>query len=153
MVLEKRHLIAKRVIAKQVMGLVFILAFIWVNELYDIPSLIFGEDSTPVNWKGSLAESAFIVFLGIHIINYTKKMFRRMKYIEGILPVCAHCKRIRDEKGQWHEIESYICGQSEAEFTHGLCPECVNELYPEFHGGQDEQLVPRTDATGLKTKT
>jgi hypothetical protein len=141
MVLERRHLVAKRVIAKQIMGFVFIVAYIWFNEVYDISSLIFGEHPTPINWKESLAESAFIAFLGVHIIKYTKKMFRRMKYIEGILPVCASCKRIRDEKGQWHEIESYICGKSEAEFTHGLCPECVNQLYPEFNGEKKEQNV------------
>ncbi len=64
-------------------------------------------------------------------------MFRRMKYLEGILPVCARCKRIRDEKGQWHEIESFISDQSEAEFTHGLCPECLHELYPEYDADRE----------------
>ncbi len=137
MVLERRHLVAKRVISKQIMGFVFIVTYIWLNEVYDIASLMFGKGPTPVHWKESLAESIFITFLGVHIITYTKKMFQRMRYIEGILPVCAHCKKIRDEKGQWHEIESYICCQSEAEFTHGLCPECVNELYPDLCGEKE----------------
>jgi hypothetical protein len=92
MVLEKRHLVAKRVIAKQIIGFVFIEALIWFNEVYDFVSLIFGEEPTPVNWKESLAESIFIAFVGAHIIKYTKRMFRRMKYLEGILPVLLIAK-------------------------------------------------------------
>ncbi len=142
--LERRNLVAKRVIVKQIVGFGFIVAYIWFNEVYDFASLIFGEEPTPVNWKESLTESVCIAFLGFHIVKYTKKMFRRMKYIEGILPVCAHCKKIRDEKGQWHEIESYISGQSEVEFSHGLCPACVKELYPEhypqLHKEEEDQI-------------
>jgi|GEM_PF-1769134 len=52
--------------------------------------------------------------------------------LSGMLPICSSCKRIRDDKGYWNQIESYIKEHSEAEFTHGLCPECVTKLYPEF---------------------
>jgi len=56
-----------------------------------------------------------------------------MKYLEGILPVCASCKRIRDEKGNWHQIKEYVRDRTEAEFSHGICPECAEKLYPEFN--------------------
>jgi PAS domain S-box-containing protein len=57
----------------------------------------------------------------------------KIKVLRGILPICASCKKIRDDKGYWNQIENYIKDHSEANFTHGICPDCVKELYPEFH--------------------
>ena len=56
----------------------------------------------------------------------------QVKVISGLLPMCASCKSIRDDKGYWQEVESYVSAHSEATFTHGLCPACVRKLYPEF---------------------
>jgi len=47
------------------------------------------------------------------------------------MPICAGCKRIRDDKGYWHQVEAYISDHSEAAFSHGLCAECLAKLYPE----------------------
>ena len=52
--------------------------------------------------------------------------------IGGLLPICAHCKKIREDDGSWVSIEKYISDHSEAEFSHGLCPDCVKELYPQY---------------------
>ncbi len=56
----------------------------------------------------------------------------RIKMLSGMLPICSYCKKIRDDKGYWSQIESYISRHSEAEFTHGMCPECAEKLYSEF---------------------
>ena len=56
----------------------------------------------------------------------------RVKVLSGLLPICANCKKIRDDEGQWHGVESYIRDRSEAEFSHGLCPPCVAKLYPDL---------------------
>jgi hypothetical protein len=56
-----------------------------------------------------------------------------IKTLKGILPICASCKKIRDDKGYWNQIESYIREHTEAEFSHGICPECVKILYPELY--------------------
>ena len=56
----------------------------------------------------------------------------KVKRLRGLLPICASCKRIRDDKGYWQQIETFIHEHSEAEFSHGLCPECMEKLYPEF---------------------
>ena len=55
-----------------------------------------------------------------------------IKHLRGMLPICASCKKIRDDKGYWKQIESYIRDHSEAEFSHGICPECLEKLYPEY---------------------
>ncbi len=55
-----------------------------------------------------------------------------VRTLRGLLPICASCKKIRDDKGYWNQLELYIQQNSDAEFTHGLCPECIQKLYPEF---------------------
>ncbi|MDA8407531.1 MAG: GAF domain-containing protein [Deltaproteobacteria bacterium] len=56
----------------------------------------------------------------------------QVKKLSGFLPICASCKKIRDDKGYWHQVEKYVRDHSEAEFSHGICPECMKKLYPEF---------------------
>ena len=56
----------------------------------------------------------------------------KIKVLRGIIPICASCKKIRDDKGYWNQIENYIKDHSEANFTHGICPDCVKKLYSEF---------------------
>ena len=56
----------------------------------------------------------------------------KVKLLSGMLPICASCKKIRDGKGYWNQIEEYIRAHSEAEFTHSMCEECAAKLYPEF---------------------
>ena len=55
---------------------------------------------------------------------------REIKILSGFLPICANCKKIRDDKGYWNQIETYIHAHSEARFSHGICPECRKKLYP-----------------------
>jgi hypothetical protein len=55
------------------------------------------------------------------------------KVLSGFLPICASCKKIRDEQGNWHVIESYVSAHTEAQFTHGICPDCAAKLYPDFY--------------------
>jgi MASE6 len=55
----------------------------------------------------------------------------QVKALSGLLPICAACKKIRDDQGYWNQIESYIHAHSEARFSHGICPDCLHELYPE----------------------
>lgn len=56
-----------------------------------------------------------------------------IKTLSGLLPICASCKKIRDDGGYWSQIESYISAHSHAEFSHGICPECAKQLYPEHY--------------------
>ncbi len=57
----------------------------------------------------------------------------KIKTLSGLLPICAACKKIRDDKGYWNQIESYIKDHSEAEFSHSICPDCAKRLYPELY--------------------
>lgn len=61
-----------------------------------------------------------------------EQLVSQVKRLTGLLPICAACKKIRDKQGAWHQIESYIATHSEADFSHGICPECMLRLYPEL---------------------
>ena len=79
-----------------------------------------------------------LIALGLIIVNLQRvehdflKARNEIKTLKGFLPICASCKKIRDDKGYWTQIESYIRDHSEAEFSHSLCPDCMKKLYPEI---------------------
>ena len=58
---------------------------------------------------------------------------QKVKTLSGLLPICASCKKIRDDRGYWNQIEVYIQERSEADFSHGICPDCAKQLYPEIY--------------------
>jgi hypothetical protein len=65
------------------------------------------------------------------------------KGVSGMLPICASCKKIRDDKGYWNQIEAYIRDRSEADFSHGICPECAKKLYSEIKNDTDRDKTKR----------
>ena len=56
----------------------------------------------------------------------------QVQTLRGLVPICASCKKIRDDEGFWHQVEVYVRDRSLAEFSHAICPECMQELYPEY---------------------
>lgn len=136
----KNFSISKKIIIYETITFLVIILFIWFDELIDIPHLLFGFAATPVNWPESLFETIAIGCFALVIIYHSHKMFKRITYLEGILPVCASCKQIRDESGHWHQIETYIHERSAVEFSHGICPECCKKLYPELSLKKMERL-------------
>jgi hypothetical protein len=61
-----------------------------------------------------------------------------VKTLSGLLPICSHCKKIRDDKGYWKKLEAYLHEHSGATFTHSICPECMEKHYGEFMNGTQE---------------
>ena len=69
-----------------------------------------------------------------------RKAMEEVKTLRGFLPICASCKKIRDDEGYWQEVEEYVQARSEAAFSHSICPDCVRKLYPEI---ADQVLKPK----------
>gem|GEM_PF-1715899 len=63
----------------------------------------------------------------------------KIKILSGILPICSSCKKIRDDQGHWSQLETYVSKHSEAEFSHGICPECAKKLYGQYY----DKLFPK----------
>lgn len=66
------------------------------------------------------------------LIKELKEALSNVRTLSGLIPICASCKKIRDDQGYWNQIETYIKEHSEVEFSHSLCPDCVKKLYPDF---------------------
>lgn len=88
--------------------------------------------------------------LGAINIYYVKKIIKskkRIKLLEGLLPICSYCHKIRDENKQkhsedhWERIEDYIYRKTDQEFTHGICPECVEKVFPQGKGEAREKRL------------
>jgi len=75
---------------------------------------------------------ALLVFLVDRISQDRRKLEKKVTILEGLLPICAFCKKIRDETQQWQPLEHYIEKHSEAEFSHGFCPECIEKHYGKY---------------------
>ena len=65
-------------------------------------------------------------------VRQLQNTLEHVKMLRGIIPICSNCKKIRDDKGYWNQVEVYIRDHSDAEFSHGICPDCVQILYPDF---------------------
>jgi DNA-binding response OmpR family regulator len=61
-----------------------------------------------------------------------QQALNEVKTLSGLLPICAHCKKIRDDKGYWNQIETYMAKRIDVEFTHGICPNCANKYFPDI---------------------
>ncbi len=68
-----------------------------------------------------------------------KEALGKIKTLSGMLPICASCKKIRNDEGYWEQIEAYLRDHSEAQFSHGICPDCARKLYPKYFKGGDRQ--------------
>ena len=120
----------QRVILYEIAGFAGIMVLLWLDEILDLPWRLFGGQPTPINWMESIIESFFVLILGAFVVSMTIRHLRRIKYLEGFLPICAYCKKIRID-GNWIPFEQYISDHSNATFTHGYCPECAEKHFNE----------------------
>lgn len=65
------------------------------------------------------------------LIQQLQEALAKVRTLSGLLPICAACRKIRDKQGAWHPIETYIRQHTQADFSHGICPDCRKRLYPE----------------------
>jgi len=92
----------------------------------------------------------FLVFSVVAVLAATVGIRDRLlqtevQALEGLLPICSYCKKIRNEEDKWEAIESYVSERSEAKFSHSLCPDCLNEYYPE-----EARLMGRSSDSNTK---
>ena len=73
------------------------------------------------------------------LILQLQEALSKVKLLSGLLSICSFCKKIRDDKGYWNQIESYIHEHSEAEFSHSMCQECAKKHYPQIYGDKDQE--------------
>ncbi|MDP2886576.1 MAG: PAS domain S-box protein [Ignavibacteria bacterium] len=74
------------------------------------------------------------------LIQELQHALENIKTLQGLIPICGNCKKIRDDKGFWNQVEGYIMAHSDATFTHGVCPECAKKLYGDLYEKAVERL-------------
>jgi len=124
---------SKKIIFIQIIGIFIVVFFLWIDEILDIPHFIFGSTVTPINFFESLFETIVILLLGTLIVTISLHLLKKIRLLEGLLHMCIFCKKIRIN-GDWLNIENFLSEHSDAEFSHGLCPDCIEKYYGEFLG-------------------
>ena len=64
---------------------------------------------------------------------HLQQALKNIKTLSGLIPICANCKKVRDDEGFWQQVEVYIKDHTDAKFSHGICPDCMESLYPDYH--------------------
>ena len=108
----------------------------WVNEIYDLPYLLGLADPTPANLYEASIETLWCLFVLFLVLVSTRALLKQIRYLEGFLPVCSFCKKIRNDKGEWIELEEFMHQRTNVKMTHSLCPPCAKEHY----GYEDEPV-------------
>ena len=99
-------------------------------QLNDMRTGMFNEDI--ISFMEMIGEQIGLAVQNSLIYTKLKKATEEIKILRGLLTICAACKKIRDDKGSWLPLETYIRAHSESEFTHGICPDCHKRLYPDL---------------------
>jgi hypothetical protein len=139
---ELKHKAGRAILLSQFFILLLFLLMTFLNEMLDIPHYLLGDAPTSVTQRiGEMFIELFVfvvvVSLEVLVINY---LLKRIRILEGFLPMCSNCKKIRCED-QWQQIEEYITDHSLARFSHSMCPDCLKKLYPELYPSNDLENI------------
>ena len=130
---------SKRILIFELVGFCIVLIFLWLDELLDLPHYLFGSPATPINYAESIFETVGLLLLGTLAIFSTSILLRRIKHLEGVLPVCSFCKKIR-LGDSWIAIDNYLRDHSDADLSHTICPECAAEHFGDILDTQEKDL-------------
>ncbi len=113
------------------MGMAVILPLVRIafSAFWPVPWTVTTAILNGLIQMATLAAFAFLVDQAAQ----KKALYAEVQMLRGILPICSFCKKIRDEDGRWEPLERYISSRSDAQFSHGLCPDCAQEHYGEWY--------------------
>jgi hypothetical protein len=119
-----RGAVFRYTLALEAAGFLLIIAIIWLDELLDLPRLLFGTPPTPLRPGEGLLESALALVVGAVVVTVSYRAFRRIEYLESLVVMCAWCRRVR-AGDEWLAIEQFLERQHHAHTTHGICNTCA----------------------------
>lgn len=99
-----------------------------------VASLMRDGNGKPIGFRGiahDITERRRAEHEREELINELQDALAEVKTLSGLLPICSYCKNVRDDKGYWNKIESYLQAHSKAQFSHSICPECANKYFPD----------------------
>lgn len=111
----------------EITGFLLVVLVIWLDEVVDLPYLLFHAPRTLVRYPEALLETILILIIGAGVVSSTLWLSGRVKQLESYIVMCAWCRKIKTDDGRWVTIEEYIWERDEREITHGLCETCARE--------------------------
>lgn len=124
MLVTLRSVVFRRTLLLEGASFLLIVAIIWMDEIFDLPHLLFGAAPTPLRLGEGGLESTLTVAVGIVIVSITYRAFRRIEYLESLVVMCAWCRRVRAQE-EWLTVEAFLERQHNARTTHGICEGCA----------------------------
>ena len=130
-----------RIITLELVGFLAVILCLWLVEIIELPHLLLGEPATPINWEEASIETLVLVTFGAIVIFQTKRLIKKINYLEGFLQVCSFCRKINiDDK--WIPLETYIKQRTEAQISHSFCPDCYQEHFSQYEKEDDSSGLP-----------
>ena len=114
-----------RVLWYQSLGFLVIIALSWLDELVSLPSLLFGGAPTTPNWHEAALESAVAFAVWVAVFLVTRRLLRRLYYVERFIRVCSSCRRVSDSD-EWLPMEEYFAKGFDQRTSHALCLDCAH---------------------------
>jgi hypothetical protein len=111
-------------------GFLLIIALSWVNEREGLPDILFGGTAHVHDWRYTAAQTLVIIYVWAIVFGLTKKLVDRLHHLEGLLKVCAWCRRV-GHNGKWLKMERYFAEGFHIQTTHGMCPDCLKKVQEE----------------------
>jgi hypothetical protein len=116
-----------RVLWYESLGFGLILLLSWLNKFVDLPHLLTANDARLAKWRDGFIETMLILLIWAFVHSLTKRLIERLHYLEGMLKICAWCRKVGHED-RWMRLEDYLAKDFHIDTTHGVCPECLKKL-------------------------
>ena len=122
--MTSRRIVLRRILLLEATAFLAIVVIIWLDEVLDLPHLLFRAPPTPLRVGEGLLESILTFAVGVGVVLVTGRAFRRIEYLESLIVMCAWCRRVR-EGGDWVTVELFLERQHHAQTSHGICEACA----------------------------
>jgi hypothetical protein len=138
----------------QLLVILLFLCLTLGNEIIDVPHYVFSDAPTSYSQRSGEITIELSIFFTIMVIQIAlfNKLYKRIRVLEGFIPICASCKKIRNAEDQWEQMEKYITQHSLAQFSHSICPDCARQLYPDLYNGKMKIAQQINSADTKKTR-
>jgi len=120
----------RTIILIEALGFTIVAAFLWLDELIDLPHVIFGTVPTPINYSEIIMESALVIFLGIIVVSISITLVRHIMKLESLFSVCLVCEKVCmpgydcNSQESWKDVDLFILDRAGSSVASSICPHC-----------------------------
>lgn len=125
-----------RILWVEAIAFSLLITLSWLTEVLRIPHLLYGEDFTP-DWRRAALRTLVILFIWLWVFSATRKLLKRLHYLEEFLRVCGWCRKV-SYGNEWIEMEKYLNSKFATRTSHGMCPDCLKKKKEEIAAAEKQ---------------